>query len=227
MGQSLKSLDEHGSILADMLPILYYVHDPMCSWCWAFQAVYSAIQQQLKDKVQHRRLLGGLATDNLQAMPTEMQHYLLQTWRTIQERVPGVQFNFDFWTVCQPRRSTWPACRAVIAARQQGEGNDKLMTVAIQTAYYRQARNPSDDDILIQLAAETGLDVNQFTHDLYDTKTQQQLDKERTLCQQLNVDSFPALVLDRDGSIWRIPIDYNNASSSVELIKQLLEDDND
>lgn len=207
-----------------MLPVLYYVHDPMCSWCWAFQAVYVETQLQLNNKVQHKRLLGGLAVDSMQAMPTDMQGYLQQTWRTIQGRVPGVQFNFDFWTVCQPRRSTWPACRAVIAARQQGERYDKLMTAAIQTAYYIQARNPSDDEVLIQLATESGLDVNQFAHDLHDSKTQQQLDEELNLCQQLNVDSFPALVLNRDGSIWRIPVDYTSASPAVELIEQLLAD---
>ena len=194
----------------------------MCSWCWAFQSVYSEIQKQLKDSVQHKRLLGGLAPDSIQDMPADMQDYLQQTWRMIEQRVPGVQFNFDFWSVCQPRRSTWPACRAVIAARQQGEQYDKVMTCAIQSAYYTQARNPSNEDVLIQLAVDIGLDSNQFSQDFHDADTQRQLDQELSFCKQLNVDSFPALVLDSNDSMWRIPLDYNDAASSMDFIRQLI-----
>ena len=199
----------------------------MCSWCWAFQTVYSEILKQLKNSVQHKRLLGGLAPDSIQIMPTDMQDYLQQTWRTIQQQVPGVQFNFDFWSVCQPRRSTWPACRAVIAARMQGEQYDKRMTAAIQSAYYRQARNPSDEDVLIDLAAEAGLDASQFAQALQGPDMQRQLDEEFSLCKQLNVDSFPALVLDSNGTMWKIPLDYSDASVSVSLIRKLMNIEHD
>ena len=87
-------------------------------------------------------------------MAPQMREYLQQTWRRIQQRIPGSQFNFDFWTSCEPRRSTWPACRAVIAAREQGAENDERMTRAIQEAYYLRARNPSDEAVLVTLAGE-------------------------------------------------------------------------
>ena len=51
---------------------------------------------------------------------------------------------------------------AVIAAHRQGDPADKLdraMTGAIQDAYYRRARNPSDNSTLIDLTAEHGLDL--------------------------------------------------------------------
>jgi protein-disulfide isomerase-like protein with CxxC motif len=56
----------------------------------------------------------------------------------------GTEFNFDFWTKCQPRRDTYKACRAVIAASQQNA--EEAMIEAIQKAYYLRAMNPSEHD---------------------------------------------------------------------------------
>lgn len=130
-------------------PVLIYIHDPMCSWCWAFRPVWQAVTAALPDGVDTRLLLGGLTPDTDKPMPESMREYLQQTWRTIQVRVPSTRFNFDFWVRCKPRRSTYPACRAVIAARTQVPALETSMITAIQRAYYQGAMNPSDDDILL------------------------------------------------------------------------------
>ena len=46
-----------------MPAVLYYVHDPMCSWCWGFRPTWLALQDQLPEGVRVQRLLGGLAPD--------------------------------------------------------------------------------------------------------------------------------------------------------------------
>ena len=53
--------------------ILYYVHDPMCSWCWGFRETWQLVLQQLPKKVHTYYLLGGLAQDSDEPMPKEMQ----------------------------------------------------------------------------------------------------------------------------------------------------------
>ena len=73
---------------------LYYVHDPMCSWCWAFRPVWSEIVQGLPAGIEARRLLGGLAPDSDQPMPDEMRQKIISIWRVIKRRVPGTAFNF-------------------------------------------------------------------------------------------------------------------------------------
>ncbi len=126
-----------------MSATLYYVHDPMCSWCYAFGPVLAQLQQQLPDSVKLERLLGGLAPDTDTPMEQPMRERLEATWQRIEKSVPGTTFNFDFWRNCTPYRTTYNSCRAVIAAMQQGAEYDAKMTSAIQRAYYQQARNPS------------------------------------------------------------------------------------
>jgi putative protein-disulfide isomerase len=194
----------------------------MCSWCWAFKAVYTEIRHALADKVMLIELLGGLAPDTDLPMPVDMQQYLQQTWRTIQQRVPATRFNFDFWTKCKPLRSTYPACRAVIAARYQGEHYADLMTQRIQTAYYTEARNPSEHEVLVQLATEIDLDASLFRDAITAQATQQQLLDEIAQCRGFNIGSFPSLLLDVGGSHWRIPVDYNDAKPVLDMIAQML-----
>ena len=76
--------------------ILYHVHDPMCSWCWAFVPVWEQIKQQLPDNIEVRYLLGGLAPDSNEPMPSAMRSAISGYWKTIEQRVPGTRFNFDF-----------------------------------------------------------------------------------------------------------------------------------
>lgn len=205
-----------------MQAVLYYAHDPMCSWCWGFGPVLRELAERLPAALRMQRLLGGLAEDTSELMPIEQQQRIQASWRRIERTIPGVHFNFAFWEKCRPRRSTWAACRAVIAARAQGAAFDKAMTTAIQQAYYLQARNPSDDSTLVELAGELGLDVAAFREALHAAGTATQLSDEMQQCERLRIDSFPALVLEAGPSSWHIPVDYNDCSPMLMLIDELL-----
>ena len=208
------------------IPILYHAHDPMCSWCWGFASVWeklhSALQQQYGDKLIIHYLLGGLAPDSDQPMPQNMQHYLQQTWATIQQRIPGTTFNFDFWSQCQPRRSTWPSCRAVIAARQQGDGYHELMTRGIQQAYYLNARNPSDSETLVAVAGEIGLDQDKFRQDLESEETREMHQQEMQMTQQLGISGFPGLMLVANGIAHSVNVDYEGFAMMKEKVDVLM-----
>lgn len=196
----------------------------MCSWCWALRPQWQRLLAQLPQQIRVIKLLGGLAPDSDEPMPEEMRERLQATWRRIEQSVPGIRFNFDFWRNTVPRRSTWPACRAVLAARAQGEGCDEAMLEAIQRAYYQQARNPSDGDTLIALAGEIGLDTGKFALALTAPATQAQLSQEMAQAAALGVDSYPGLVLAINGSRWPVSVDYNSAGNMLATIEWLLEE---
>ncbi len=208
-----------------MSTTLYYIHDPMCSWCWAFSPALHRLLERLPNQVQVEKLLGGLAPDTDTPMPKAMQERLQETWRRIEQNVPGIHFNFDFWKGNTPRRATYPACRALIAARSQGA--EEIMLEAIQHAYYEQARNPSDNAVLIKLAIEIGLDSKAFTRTLSAPQTQAQLEREIAATRALGVDSYPSLVLKINEARWPVSIDYTSAEKMLDTIEWLLEEETD
>jgi putative protein-disulfide isomerase len=203
---------------------IYYIHDPMCSWCWGFSKTYTNFLANLDKNIKVKRLLGGLAPDSDEPMPDDVRKMVLNAWHRNEKNIPGVKFNFDFWEVNVPRRSTFPACRAVIAARNQGQQYDDIMTKAIQTAYYQNAQNPSDLSVLTALADDIGLDVTKFEEEISSSITQETLLNEIEQAHRLKANSYPSLILKKNQSIWSIPIDYNDDKPMLETMNLLLSD---
>jgi len=94
------------------------------------------------------------------------------------------------------------------------------MILSIQEAYYLRAHNPSNDDVLIDLAIHLGLDARQFHRALNASETQKQLTDEIRLSQSIGTQGFPGLILKKEEGLRAIRIDYNDA----EIILQQIHD---
>ena len=202
---------------------LYYVYDPMCSWCWGYHITWVRLQKQLAinmPNVTVRYVLGGLAADSEAPMPNDMQQFLQQTWHKIHQQL-GTEFNHDFWTRCHPRRSTYPSCRAAIIARQSEQ--EVQMIHAIQQAYYLQARNPSNIEVLTDIAVNLGIDKQHFMQQIGSDELNQQLMTELAFARQLPIQGFPSLVLQYQQQFYPIQLDYQDANTSLDNIKHLVE----
>lgn len=200
---------------------LIYVHDPMCSWCWGFKPVLEQVTEELSSKVNVNYLLGGLAADSDNVMPAKMQTQIRTTWQSIQETIPGTEFNYDFWSQCIPRRSTYPSCRAVIAAAQQAHIHpdiEKQMINAIQQAYYLQAKNPSDYGVLYELAQTINLEIKRFKADIHSRKTQNELENQIALSRSIGANSLPSLFLTKNNIYYPVVLDYSNSEIILEHI---------
>ena len=206
-----------------MIKKLFYFHDPMCSWCWGFAPTLSDLEQGLAlefgSELEIQYVLGGLAPDSDAPMPQDLQDTLQQYWKRI-HKLLGTTFNFDFWEQCTPRRSTYPACRAVIAASNQGK--EKAMIDALQRAYYLRTLNPSDISTHILLAEELELDLIAFKKDIASAKTEEELHKQIALYRTLSANGFPSLTLQDNQTFTAIPIDYKDAGVMLNTIKRLL-----
>lgn len=193
----------------------------MCSWCYGFRPIFRELVEQLPSDIEVKYVMGGLAPESDEPMPKETREYVQSQWRLVEEKT-GVSFNWNFWAECQPRRSTYPSCRAVIAAEQQGKYYIPRMIDAIQNAYYRQARNPSDTKTLVELAFEIGLDRTKFQNTLLSTETEQKLHKSFQLRKKLHAHSFPSLRLQTSKSIHTIEINYQSAHAILVNITRFI-----
>ena len=163
-------------------------------------------------------LLGGLAPDSNQPMPIKTREYVKGNWKRIQEMIPDIRFNYNFWTSCEPKRSTFPACRAVICAKQQHPDFENLMIYGIQKSYYLEAQNPSNDNVLINIAESLGLDIDKFKIDLKSSQVNNILLNEIKLAKSMDMNSMPSLVLQINGTLKVIDIDYLDANYIVKQI---------
>lgn len=201
---------------------LVYVMDPMCSWCWAFSP---ALQQVLN---QHPSLdvhyvMGGLAPDSDQPMPPAQREQIESIWSTIAEKT-GTVFNHDFWHQCEPRRSTYPACRAVISAEHIKPGSAADMISAVQHAYYLHAKNPSDENTLLAAAENIGLDKAAFQKALHSEHTEAQLQQHFQIAHMLQANGFPSVYLSKStGECVAVSQGYCDADTLIQRVQTAIE----
>ena len=201
---------------------LFYIHDPMCSWCYAFNRSWAALRRDLPAQIEVVYVVGGLAPDTTEPMPLVVRTMVQQAWQRIEQTVPGVRFNWDFWSCTTPMRSTYPACRAVLAAKRQRTDCDAEMIGAIQTAYYQWAMNPSLTETLCACAHEIGLDVEQFRIHLASTHVEAALQRDLQLARESGVHSYPSLRLEHGQTLVPITIDYLDHRSMLDAINACL-----
>ena len=196
---------------------LYYFHDPMCSWCWGFRRVWLLVEKEL-EKIEIVYQCGGLAKDSDITMPNDMQQMIQKYWRTVEQKTKS-KFNFDFWHQCNPKRSTYPSCRAVISAKNQNK--EREMIYAVQQAYYINAQNPSEYSTLIQLAKQIKLDIKAFEKDIYSNEVEIEFKKQRDNYLHLSNKGFPSLILCAGNKSYNIDTDYSNEKNIINSINKL------
>ena len=175
----------------------------------------------LPEGVSIRYVMGGLAKDSDEPMSDEMKAYVQENWMQVAERT-GAPFNWDFWVKCTPRRSTYPACRAVLAAAAQNTAMGPILFHAIQRAYYLEARNPSDAATLVALAGEVGLDAGRFRTDLASPETELRLQKDFDLRRSLHADKFPSLLLETHDDLMWLAYGYEQPAVVFDTLQAAL-----
>jgi putative protein-disulfide isomerase len=166
-------------------------------------------------------VMGGLAPDSDEPMPRSMQEAISSTWKRIESQT-GARFNYDFWQLNTPRRSTYPSCRAVISAGELHPDGRHLMSSAIQQAYYLDAKNPSDTNTLIECAESIGLDGRQFSELLSSDQIELKLNSELDFCRSLGVQGFPALLLVEGEEITPLALGYSTLDKIEHRYKATL-----
>jgi len=201
-----------------MIATLYYIHDPMCSWCYAFKPMLDSIKTKLNKEINLVYVCGGLAKHTNEVMPKDQQEKIKAIWKQIEQEI-GTKFNYDFWEKNTPQRATYLACQALILARQANK--EEAMLEAIQKAYYQKALNPSKAEVLVKLAHEIGLDKKHFETHLNTQETQQLLEEDLNLRRKLGVRVFPTLLLKYKKESYPIGINFNDSTKMLEQIEDL------
>lgn len=200
-----------------------YVMDPMCAWCYGFQPELDRFLEQ-HPSAEVNWIMGGLAPDTKEPMSENLKEAISSYWHQI-EKVSQVTFNHSYWERNIPYRSTYQACRAVIAAEKLAARSSPNMAKAIQSAYYRGARNPSLDETLIDCAGTIGLCEEQFSAVLHSKETELEFQKHLAITHHLYVSGFPALFyINKENQAYPLTHGFCKADALFERFSSIAED---
>ncbi|SCX88989.1 putative protein-disulfide isomerase [Nitrosospira sp. Nl5] len=174
--------------------ILWYIADPMCSWCWGFMPVIESIRHEYGGRLKVELLLGGLRPGTKDPMPSAQREEILRHWRTVQ-RTTGQPFDFEGAMPEGFVYDTEPASRGVVAVSIINPKVIFPFFKAVQSAFYVEQRDVTNAAVLAQLAAGVGLEAQRFLR-VFESDTA----RKRTLdhfnkARQWGVHGFPAVVM--------------------------------
>jgi len=180
--------------------ILWYFADPMCSWCWGFAPVISAIKAAYADRLKVALLLGGLRPGTTEPMTAALRREILHHWHEVQRRT-GQPFTFEDAMPEGFVYDTEPPSRAVAAVAEINPEETFPYFKTVQAAFYVHRQDVTQSQTLAALAESHHILTSQFLERFHaaDVKAKTRMHFQQT--RQAGVRGFPTVLLqDASGS---------------------------
>ncbi|MDD9893685.1 MAG: DsbA family protein [Gammaproteobacteria bacterium] len=179
-----------------MADLLYFA-DPMCSWCYGYSSVINALAETHNVEV----VMGGLRAGETRPLNTGYRQQIQNHWHHVQQ---ATQLPFDFENGIPEGfvYNTEPACRAVVTVQALIPEYSLPMLAAIQQAFYAQAKNVTDTNVLAELATEFGIAQPMFLLNFESDEMLQATQAQFERAQQYAVAGYPTLLIKREER-WR------------------------
>ena len=201
---------------------LLYVMDPMCSWCWGFAPVVTALAEQAAAAGVPLHLVAGGLRSERAALEPAARVRILAHWQAV-NATTGQLFNFTDGLPEGFVYDTEPACRALVTARQLDEQSAWPLTQLIQQAFYAEGRDVSSVQVLVELAEQAGIPRIEFAESFDSQATRQATAADFAWVQGLGIAGFPTLLAERDGQLALLTNGYQPLETLAPLLERWLE----
>ena len=182
-------------------PVLHYIYDPLCGWCYGAKPLIEAARGILP-VVAHG---GGMMTGaHRRPVTAQLRDYVMPHDQRIAE-LTGQPFGEAYFEgLLRDTTAVFdsePPTGAILAAEQvAGRGLELLGR--LQTAHYVEGRRIADENVLLALAADIGLDAEAFKAAFIAALgglTQTHFKDSRALLARVGGQGFPTAVLEQSG----------------------------
>ncbi len=182
-------------------PVLHYIYDPLCGWCYGAKPLIEAARGILP-VVAHG---GGMMTGaHRRPVTAQLRDYVMPHDQRIAE-LTGQPFGEAYFEgLLRDTTAVFdsePPTGAILAAEQvAGRGLELLGR--LQTAHYVEGRRIADENVLLALAADIGLDAEAFKAAFIAALgglTQAHFKDSRALLARVGGQGFPTAVLEQSG----------------------------
>lgn len=180
--------------------MLIYCYDAYCGWCYGFSPVIKKIAEDYREQVMVEVLSGGMIISEKAAHIGAMANYILKAYPVVEEHT-GIRFGEDFlWHIKNPEDSDWypssekPAIAMCIFKEFYPERQVEF-AADLQYALNYEGRDLCDDEAYRHLLEKYSIQPEVFYERLKSDDYKERAYYEFSLCKQLQVTGFPAVLL--------------------------------
>jgi putative protein-disulfide isomerase len=205
---------------------LILVADPMCSWCWGFAPVLSAIREHYGDKLALTLIVGGLRVGNDKIMDAETKTYIHRHWKEV-SKASGQPFDFNFFEREEFVYDSELACRACVTVRGIKPEVTLNYLELLQRSFYANNRDITNFSVLNSLAVSLGIDSENFTTIFQSKEARAATFDDFQVALNLGVTGFPTIVAvdkssveDADNQFAYLNVGYRSFEALEPILKQ-------
>ena len=208
---------------------LYYCYDAYCGWCYGFSPVMKQIASDFSNRLDIEVLSGGMLIGDAATPIENIAHYIDGAYKNV-ETLSGIKFGDDYlWHIKNPALSDWvmesekPAIALCIFKEYYP---DKQVEFAsdLQHALYMEGRDLCDNEAYRHLLEKYSINEEAFYNKLGSEEYSDQAYYEFNLCKQLQVNGFPAVLLQQNDSKFHlIAKGYTSYQQMNERIEETLQ----
>jgi len=181
------------------MQILVY-QDVLCAWCFVAEQRLLLVQRELGDLLRWRTMPFPLRLHESPPTAKERASWVKDLAQARKEP-EGNALSTDLWTAGDPPGSSLPPLAALEAARLQGAGARNALAGALRRAALEQGVNVTRPDVVYELAATVGLEMNRFSAAFQSPETRQLILEERRMARDRGVKGVPTVVI---GGRWML-----------------------
>ncbi|MCS3798156.1 DsbA family protein [Niastella sp. OAS944] len=183
-----------------MEPVIFYCYDAYCNWCYGFSPVMTQIAGEYGNRLQFEVLSGGMILPETPKPISVMADYFRQNCQTVAE-FTGAKFGEDFlWHIKNPDLSDWfpnsekPAI-ALCVFKEYHPDKQIAFAYDLQYALQYEGRDLCDNEAYRHLLEKYAIPVEPFYNALKDPAYKEKAYEEFSICKQLKVSGFPAVLM--------------------------------
>ncbi|GGK56252.1 DsbA family protein [Rufibacter glacialis] len=176
-------------------PLLLYVTDPMCAWCYGFTPVIRRLNALWFGRLTVQVLVGGLNPYAHDPLSAPERDKLAVNWHRSQ-RKSLLPFDYSFFLQKDAQYDTEPACRALLTVRHLRPGLSLEVLRALHSAFFADGLDLSNTRVLVEVLRPFGIPENLFLAVFETDEIYRQTQEEFQLVEQMGVSTLPSVYLD-------------------------------
>lgn len=181
------------------LQILVY-QDVLCAWCFIADKRLAILREEFGEAITWKTRPYLLRLQETPPSAKELEDWHKEVARARREP-EGHALSAELWNASDPPRSSIPALAALEAAKLQGGAMREHLARRLQRAALEQGVNVTRTDVVFELAASLGLNMNRFAAAFEAPQTRRLIVEEHKLAASRGVKGVPTLVL---GGRWML-----------------------
>ncbi len=203
---------------------IYYVYDPLCSWCYGFSPVIKKLKTEYHDKFDFQVISGGMQTGERKQPVSAIRDYLMGAYKNVTERT-GVEFGDNFMAILEEGNRMLDSIPPSIALSIVKDLNPKEalnFAATIQEAIYFNGFDWNSVDAYIPYLKAYNINPEDFK-----IKFKEPLYKEKTLedfklAANFGVTGFPSVILKKDDKYFLVAQGFVPFEQLEATIQQVL-----